>query len=171
MALLHELEKEDEGETLELHLRKLVKVGLLELPPKKLVGSGEGIYSGLWRGFEKRFQDQWWQNQPQPWICHLCKKEIDLHGTHNLARSIDHRVPWSVSKLRIATDVVCKDGIHWMVALTSDVRAVLQDEQNLEPSHQGCNSKKGGPTNTDSLAPMRIGKCRAHGKCSYPKAK
>lgn len=135
-----------------------------------MLGTGGAIYSGKWRGFEAEFEQNWWNDQgAAPWDCCICHAPILANGVGDAKRSIEHRKPWSSMKTEIATHMVCKDGVHWEVALTEDVRAVLQDTDNLEPAHQGCNSSKGGTKTTDSIAPVRRGDCPG-GACGVGKA-
>lgn len=135
-----------------------------------MLGTGGAIYSGKWRGFESTFEANWWLDQGgAPWTCCICKAPILAGATGGDARTIEHRQPWSVMKTEIATQMVCKDGVHWEVALTADVRAVLQDTDNLEPAHKDCNSSKGGSKDTDSIAPIRRGDCPGD-DCDVPNA-
>lgn len=138
-------------------------------PPHKLQLSGKKIYSGKWRSFSTDFQRNWWNKQTVPWTCHICDGVIDPRGVGTDAPSIDHREPWARVKLGIDDFEVCKGGQHWRVVLSEDVRAVIEDESNLLPSHQGCNSGKNGPKDTDSLAPQRMGKCPGR-DCTAPNA-
>lgn len=138
-------------------------------PPRKLTFGGKRIYSGKWRSFSVEFQRDWWDEQDTPWTCHICGDEIDPRGVGTDAPSIDHREPWARVKLAIEDYEVCKGGNHWRVVFSEDVRAVIEDKLNLLPSHQGCNSGKNGPKDTDSLAPQRMGKCPG-GTCVAPKA-
>jgi len=152
--------------------RNLLAEARKNTPPKNLgkYGTGGAIYSGKWRGFEETFETNWWTTQgPAPWTCCICHAPILANATGRNGRSIEHRQPWSVLKTEIATQIVCKDGVHWEVALTSDVRDVLQDVNNLEPAHKGCNSSKGGTKNTDSIAPIKRGDCPGTG-CDASKA-
>jgi hypothetical protein len=141
-------------------------------PPKKMgeLGNGPKIYSGKWRNFEEEFAREWWKAQDKPWQCYLCGGEIDPNGQGRDRPTIEHLKPWAEIKNEIPTEDVCKDGIHWRVALTEDVRDRLQDERNLAPAHQGCNSSKNGPKDTDSLAPQRLGICPGDA-CGLPKAR
>jgi hypothetical protein len=141
-------------------------------PPRNLgiAGNAGAIYSGKWRGFEAIFEANWWALQgAAPWTCCICHAPILAGATGANARSIEHRQPWSVMKTGIATQTVCKDGVHWEVALTADVRAVLQDNSNLKPAHKGCNSSKGGSKDSDSIAPIKRGDCPGVG-CAVSKA-
>jgi hypothetical protein len=141
-------------------------------PPRNLgmLGTAGPIYSGKWRGFEAAFETNWWTDQgAAPWTCCICHAPILAAATGGDARSIEHRQPWSVLKTEIETQIVCKDGVHWEVALTADVRAVLQDSDNLEPAHKRCNSSKGGSKDTDSIAPIKRGDCPGDG-CQAAKA-
>ncbi len=142
---------------------------LADKPPRKLSLNRKKVYSALWRNFTDKFMKDWWDKQNKPWICHLCKKQIDPKGKGKDKRSIEHVEPWAKSKLGIPTYLVCKSGQHWEVALTEEVRAVLEDPFNLLPAHQGCNSGKGGPTTTDSLAPQKKGSCPGE-DCTATKA-
>jgi hypothetical protein len=133
-----------------------------DTPPRKrgIAGTAGAIYSGKWRGFEAAFEANWWTDQGvAPWTCCICHAPILAGAAGGDARSIEHRQPWSVLKTEIETQIVCKDGVHWAVALTRDVRAVLQDTDNLAPAHKRCNSSKGGSKDTDSIAPIKRGDC------------
>ena len=128
------------------------------------------IYSGKWRGFAREFAKNWWDSQPPPWTCYLCRGEINPNGQGANEPSIDHVRPWAELRTEIETTMVCKDGVHWEVALVEDVRKVIQEESNLRPAHKGCNSSKNGPKNLDSLAPQRRGLCPGRGTCDLPQA-
>lgn len=149
-------------------LRRLAEDTRKNTPPTAV--AGQNIYSGKWRGFEANFQRDWWRKQKQPWTCYLCGRPIVAGARDRDAPSIEHKEPWARAKLGIATRTVCCNGSHWEVALTDDVRAVLQDENNLLPAHKGCNSAKNGPKDTDSIAPRRLGDCPGPGLCKERKA-
>ncbi|AKT43560.1 hypothetical protein [Chondromyces crocatus] len=149
-------------------VQKLLEASKKKIAPKSV--NGENIYSGSWRGFENTFASQWWDRQPKPWTCYLCKKPIVKGAAGADGPSIEHKVPWARLKTEIRTVDVCCNGTHWSVTLTKDVRAVLQDASNLAPAHKGCNSKKNGPKDSDSIAPQRVGDCPGS-SCSMRKGK
>jgi len=150
-------------------LERVAREAMRAKPPKKMT-NGKAIYSGSWRGFEQAFADDWWNNVKKPWTCAICKTAIDPNGKHGDGPSIDHVKPWATIKTEIETRIVCKDGMHWEVALTKDVREALQDPGNLVPAHENCNSLKNGPKNTDSIAPQKSGLCPGDGLCKAKKA-
>jgi hypothetical protein len=137
-------------------------------PPKSM--DGRAIYSGKWRSFDPNFQRSWWRKQPTPWICAKCGDQIDEDGQGDEKPTIDHIREWSRMKLGIRTYKVCCNGTHWDVVLTESVRNVLQDEDNLQPMHQGCNSSKNGAKDTDAINPQRRGDCPGDG-CTLRKAR
>ena len=139
-------------------------------PPKFLNEPRSNIFSGTRMSFERYFSQQWWGSQLKPWICAVCGKPIDPAGKGAAAPSIDHKEPWSRLQTGIPTIDVCCQGAHWTIALTEEVRAVYQDARNLRPTHQGCNSSKGGVKGLDSLAPQRAGACPGSSICTQPKA-
>ena len=126
-------------------------------PPKKV--NGKNIYQAKGRSFTKEFSDNWWAEQNEPWTCAICDGEIDENGKGGDAPSIDHKKSWAEQKLEVETYLVCKGGWHWEVALSEDVRAIIQDESNLRPAHKRCNSSKSGSKNTDNINPQKKDKC------------
>lgn len=150
---------------------QLIEEAMRNTPPRTMgmLGLGDAIYSGKWRSFENDFAREWWDDQPNPWVCYLCNGVINPNGTGDQQPTIEHLKPWASIKLGIPTQTVCKDGVHWTVALTKHVRATLQDVDNLAPAHKGCNSSKNGPKDTDSIAPQKAGPCPG-ATCALPKA-
>jgi len=144
-------------------MAKILREAARAKPPKKV--QGKRIYSGKSRSFTTDFMTDYWDENPLPILCSICKKMIEANGKHGDAPSIDHVRPWASIKTEIPTVVVCKDGVHWSVVLAESMRAVFQDDKNLRPAHQGCNSGKNGPKDTDSIAPQRIGRCPGDDIC------
>jgi hypothetical protein len=151
-------------------MQKILRDAARAKPPKSVEG-GKRIFSGKSRSFTDRFRAAYWKANSLPIECPICKNMIEANGKHGLAPSIDHLRPWATIKTEIPTVTVCKDGVHWSVVLAEDMRPVLQDEKNLRPAHQGCNSGKNGPKNTDSIAPQRLGRCPGEDICKELKGR
>ncbi|WP_437577381.1 RHS repeat-associated core domain-containing protein [Sorangium sp. So ce887] len=142
--------------------------------PPSVLSDGRKIFSGS-RSFNPEFSKSWWEkkmreNGGKNLNCSMCKEEISMQGKRGDKPSIDHKKDWATQKLEIEPVVVLKDGVHWEVVLSDDARNVIQDESNLAPSHQGCNSSKSGVKGNDSIVP-RPGACPTPDKCDCPTAK
>ncbi len=175
---------------LESKLKSLSKKSLAELraeasaqkPPTEIVGGSKTIFRGG-RSFPDDFRKDFWngseaaaENDGKKLTCALCNKEIKPRDK----RAIDHKIPWATLKTEIEPQKVCKSGNHWNVVLQSDANKVICDERlddqpahkrkNLQPAHKSCNSRKGGPINTDSIVPQPAREPCPGPACSLPKA-
>lgn len=134
-------------------------------PPTRLALTDTRLFSGN-RDFGQKFRDAFWASQPKPWICALCGGDIGPRQS----RGIDHIQPWSVICTGVKTFQVCKDGVHWEVALDEEAQAVNRNVKNLQPAHKSCNSEKSGDKGLDPLFPIRKGDCPDPHSCSLEKA-
>jgi hypothetical protein len=156
-AALDALEAEEPGA-----IDRITALHKESTPPKK-VGS-EKVYTGKSRAFEAKFAKDFWDKQPTPWTCAACGGVIAANQ-----KSIDHKVPWAITKLSIPTVDVCINGVHWRCVTTAAMRKVFQDSDNLQPMHVVCNSGKNGPKSSDGIGPQRLGLCPPGVKCSAEK--
>ena len=145
-------------------MQKILDDAARAKPPKKVEGGKESTPANHAR-LQQSSRLTFWKANPLPVQCPICKKMIEENGKHGLAPSIDHLRPWATIKTEIPTVVVCKDGVHWSVVLAESMRSVFQEKKNLRPLHQGCNSGKNGPKDTDSIAPQRLGLCPGEEIC------
>jgi hypothetical protein len=167
-AALRRIEENEPGA-----LNRVMQEIRRERPPRK-IGS-KNIYSGKSRSFSQTCMDDFWSNETTPWTCksRRCKHPtttINPNGRGKAAPTIDHVIPWATLKTTIPTKDVCCNGMHWRVVTANKMRAVFEDESNLAAMHQGCNSSKNGPKDTDSISPQKLGICPGDALCTLVRA-
>lgn len=147
-ALKDKLKDKSEQEKLQIAL----DAHRQDIPPHKLAVSGKKLFTGN-RDFTPTFRQTFWNSHPGA-VCAKCNAPIASKD-----RSIDHKRPWVELAAGVETFTVCKDGVHWDVALNEDAQAVNTNLDNLQPMHSKCNSSKNAPKVYDSLRPIKKGVC------------